>query len=145
MTENEQPTVDCFINSCDGQMQVLLDGSAVCNECGFVEQQWADPNPNEPVTNAVEYQGYVEGIAEYVHADFEEWYEDYIKLLDVYYKRQRGWPSEDAKFKFHDLYMIAPIKFVQLMEERNKRIEQEVKQAQRDMADKVKRRRNGGV
>jgi hypothetical protein len=145
MMEDEQPTVDCFVNSCEGRMQVLLDGTAVCQECGLVERQWTEPRPDEPASNAKEFSGYVGNIAEYIHADFEEWYEDYIKLLDVYYKRQRGWPSEDAKLKFHDLYMIAPIKFVQLMEERNKQIENQVKQAQRDMADKVNRRRNGGV
>lgn len=136
---------DCHVQSCEGNLTILLDGTAICDTCQYVNGQWADPLPNEPLTNAREFQGYVDGIPEYIHADFSEWYADYIKLLDVYYKRTRGWPSQEAKDKFNDLLMMAPVKFAQLINERDKEREKMARQAKQDMADSIKRQRNQTV
>jgi hypothetical protein len=142
---DHESTVDCGVNSCEGQWHIMLDGTAICDTCGHTELQWTKPRPDEPIDNATEFQGYAEGVMEYIHCDFKEWYDDYITLLDMYYKRTRGWPSGEAKQKFRDLYMLTPLKVVQLMEKRAENLEKQLKekrrQAKQDIADKINQSR----
>lgn len=110
-----QSTLDCKRKLCEGDVYVLLDGTITCKECDFTEPLWCDVPEGASFDNAVEFQGYAENVIEYIHYDFYEWYVEYVKLVDLYYKLTRGWPSVELKKKFYDMSILMPIKILQFL------------------------------
>lgn len=138
----------CPSDNCSAEPTVFIDGTVWCPECQSMEL--FEVNDFEQPDS---FEQYDDDFFAYLHVPIESTYTEYLRMLDVYYSGQRGFPCDEAQQKFKDLLLAIQVQFMgwivdfaKQREERRKkqksRINKIVDEAARDTRRRASR---GGV
>jgi len=107
-------------DGCDGQANLLFDGSLYCPTCeNMFETEYTLRDEDENM--------YAEEVRDLLEEDAEVVYEEYIRLLDLYYKKPLGFPDEGLYQRFQCIFPLLIVKYIQTMKSYQEEVNREIR------------------